>query len=479
MTSATRCRRREALAAVFSVFCAWILVVAGPVLADDNEIAEIRAEIARLKTDYEARIAQLEIRLEAAEREEARQAVVRQAPTTASGQVTAGNQFNPQVSVVLDGNFYHDELGGAGSGIQAEALQPSEPGHAGNEHDHGPSNGLNVRSVELAFITTVDPYFAASVFLGLESGGEVEIEEAWFATRNLPAGLRLKAGQLLSEVGYHNVKHEHEWHFTDQNLAYLNLLGRHGLQDAGVQLTWLPELPLYAVFGVELLQGDQPRLGTLIEDDVERAALGLGDSDSGPRMVTGFTQLSPDLGYNHALRLGGSFVHASQHQEIDTGSTVETGLEGDADLWLIDIVYKYDSPLAWGHKDFEFQAEYLRSEKDLVATNREPGSQGQGRQYTTDGLYVQGVYGFAPRWQIGVRYDALGMTNDVSGSIEASLGSSDRWTGALTWTPTEFSRFRMQVSRSDILTRSGEREQFATIWLQFLMTLGAHGAHRF
>ncbi len=479
MWSAIHFRNGRSNAVAPFLLVAGMLAVAFPVLADVDEIAEIRRDIAELKADYEARIAELEQRLEAAEHRASREAVARQSPTTASGQVTSGNRFNPQISVVLDGNYYHDGVGGEGSEILEAALQPSQPGHGGHEHDHGPSNGLNVRSIELAFITTVDPYFDASVFLGLESGGDVEIEEAWFATRSLPAGLRLKAGQLLSEIGYHNIKHEHEWDFADQNLAYLNLLGDHGLQDAGVQLTWLPELPLYTLFGVELLQGDQPRLGALVEDDVERAALGLSDAESGPRMTTLFAQLSPDLGFNHALRLGGSYVHSSQHQEVDVGPQFETGLEGDADLWLVDIVYKYDSPAAWGKNDFSFQAEYLRSRKELAATNGDAASIGAQRKYTTDGLYAQGVYGFAPRWQFGLRYDVLGLTNRVTGAVEASFGSSDRWTGVVTWTPTEFSRFRMQYSESDILTLDGGREEFTTVWLQFLMTLGAHGAHTF
>lgn len=477
MTSAKYNLRGRMLAAAFSAFAVGILAV--PAAADIDEIAELRIAIAELQADYEARIAELEQRLEAAEREATRKEVARQTPTTMAGQVTAGNQFNPQVSVVLDGNYYHDSVGGVGAEILESALQPSQPTHGADEHDHGPSNGMNVRSVELAFITTVDPYFDASVFLGLESGGDVEIEEAWFATRGLPGGLRLKAGQLLSEIGYQNVKHEHEWDFADQNLAYLNLLGDHGLQDAGAQLTWLPELPLYTLFGVELLQGDQARIGALVEDDAERAELGLRDPGSGPRMTTVFAKLSPDLGFNHALRLGGSYVHASLHQEIDIGPQFETGLEGDAKLWLFDIVYKYDNPAAWGQHDFSFQAEYLWSQKDLVATSGDPAGVGKQRRYTTDGLYAQGIYGFAPRWQIGLRYDVLGLTNKATGGVGASFDSSDRWTGVLTWTPTEFSRFRVQYSESDILTFDGSRESFTTVWLQFLMTLGAHGAHRF
>ena len=448
-------------------------------LADDDGIAEIRREIALLKADYERRIAALEQRLEAAERSASRETVARQSPTPAAGQVTSGNRFNPQLSVVLDGNYYHDGVGGAGSEILESALQPSQSPRGDGEHDHGPSNGLNVRNIELAFVTTVDPYFDASVFLGLESAGEIEIEEAWFATRGLPGGFRLKAGQLLSEIGYHNVKHEHEWDFVDQNLAYLNLLGDHGLRDAGAQLTWLPKLPVYTLFGVELLQGDQQRIGTFVDDDAERASLGLSRRDSGPRMATVFAQVSPELGFNHALRMGGSYVRSSQHQEVEVGPGSPTGLEGDADLWLVDVVYKYDNPAAWGEHDLTLQAEYLRSSKDLVARGGDPAFVGARRRYVTDGLYAQGVYGFAPRWQVGARYDVIGLTNKVTGAVERSLGSSDRWSGVLTWTPTEFSRFRMQYSRSDILTSDGSREEFATVWLQFLMTLGAHGAHRF
>ncbi len=479
MITATGSARRASPGSVAVVSCA-VALLALPVSAigEANEISEIRTEIAALKADYERRIAELEARLEAAEQQAARQDAGRQTATSVAGQVTSGNQFNPQISVVLDGNFYHDDIGGAGQEVLESALQPSQPPPGDHEHEHGPSNGMNVRSIELAFITTVDPYFDASVFFALESGGEIEIEEAWFATRGLPAGLRLKAGQLLSEVGYHNVKHEHEWDFADQNLAYLNLLGDHGLQDAGAQLTWLPELPLYVLFGAELLQGDQPRIGTLV-DDAERLEFGFAAPKSGPRMATLFAQVSPDLGFNHALRLGGSYVRSKQHQEVHPGPQFESALEGDADLWLLDVVYKYDNPAAWGQHDFSFQAEYLYSTKDLAVLSGDPASIGASREYTTDGLYAQGIYGFAPRWQLGLRYDVVGLTNEVSGDIRRNFGSSDRWTGVLTWTPTEFSRFRMQYSRSDILTYEGVREDFDTVWLQFLMTLGAHGAHRF
>ena len=223
----------------------------------NDELAEIREMLTSMKDDYESRIAELEQRLAAAERAVTRSTT----PAVRGGSVSAGNAFNPQISVVLDGNYYHDELGGDGASLVGEAFQPSHTAHGAHDHEHGggQQNGMNLRTAEFAFTAAVDPYFDAAAFVAIE-GEAVHLEEGWFATRALPYGLRLKGGKFFSDIGYLNNKHEHQWDFADQNLAYLNLLGDHGLQDTGVQLTWLPEAPLYTQLGVELLQGDQERV---------------------------------------------------------------------------------------------------------------------------------------------------------------------------------------------------------------------------
>ena len=444
--------------------------------AGSDELAEIRSMVEAMKTDYETRIAELEARLAAAEQSASRGSSV----ALRGGSVSAGNAFNPQISVILDGNYYHDELGGEGAALIGEAFQPSHPGHGHDEHEHGggQTNGMNLRTAEFAFTATVDPYFDASAFIAIE-GEDIHLEEGWFATRALPYGLRLKGGKFLSDVGYLNNKHEHQWDFADQNLAYLNLLGDHGLQDTGVQLTWLPDLPVYTLLGAELLQGDQERVGAFVDDADERSDLGLADQEDGPRMFSVFAKLSPELGYDHTLQVGGWYAHNRQHQEIHDEALAEVGLEGQADLYGLDLVYKYDNAESYGKGDLSLQAEYLRSVKDLTVRGGDPLAIGESRKLTTDGLYVQGLYGFRPRWQAGLRYDALGLTNKVSGDASERFDSSDRWTAVLTWTPTEFSRFRMQYSYNDILTEAGTSETFNTIWLQFLMSLGTHGAHQF
>lgn len=499
--------------------------------ASDAELAELRALVDQMKVQYERRIQALETRLAVAEREAQASAVgadqatqVRAAesrpmtappadPSAASPSRPSkldasswGTAFNPRIAVNLDGNYYHDTLEGRGSALVGHAFQPSggaahahDGDHEHDDDDHGHAhgtaeNGFNFSEAEIAFSGTVDPYFDASLYLSIDGDGNVELEEAYAQTRGLPAGLRLKAGKFLSDFGYINKQHPHVWDFTDQNLPYLNLLGHHGLQDTGVQLTWLPKLPLYTLLGVEALQGNQEIFGARL-GETEQDALDLGRTDDGPRLWTAFAKVAPDLGTRHALQLGLSYAHNRQHQEVDEhthahdhdGHELEhaievhrNGLAGDADLWGIDLVYKYDGGGAQGHRDVRFQAEYLRSIKDLTITSSaHPEVVGSRRIFTTDGLYAQALYGIAPRWTAGVRYDVLGLTNEVSGGRHDDFGASDRWTFGLTWDLTEFSRLRAQYAYNNILESADVRERFDAFYLQLLVSLGSHGAHAF
>ena len=522
------------------------LLAPDAVAASAPEIAELRATLNQMKNQYERRISDLESRLARAERAASRTAngavsgtapvasrpmtapsaePVAASPASTSGRVlgggvlgalSSGSAFNPQIAVILDGNYYHDGIGGAGSALVGAAYQPSqlaphthteEAVGAHEAHSHGAAeNGFNFREAELSFTATVDPYFDAALFLAIDGEGTVELEEGWLQTRALPYGLRMKAGKFLSDFGYINKQHPHQWDFVDQNLPYLNLLGAHGLQDTGVQLTWLAPLPFYTLLGAELAQGDQERFGAVADAD-QRALLAenagyLGEENEGPRLWTAFAKVAPDLPERHALQLGASYARNNQHQEVqghthaapaadgqehagdahDHEAIVHyNGLAGYADIWGLDLVYKYDGTGAEGHRDFKFQTEYLRSTKDLsIRSSPHPEALGASRTFTSDGLYAQAVYGFAPKWTAGLRYDIFGMTNQVSGgATDQDFGSSDRWTLDITWNLSEFSRLRAQYAKNNTLVEPGERERFDAFYLQFLVSMGSHGAHTF
>ena len=126
------------------------------------------------------------------------------------------------------------------------------------------------------------------------------------------------------------------------------------------------------------------------------------------------------------------------------------------------------------------QGEYLYRRKDLAAIPLGDLVSAGGAQVDSsqDGLYGQATYGIAQRWTLGGRVDVIGMTNRVvtaGGAIGYS--PSRRYSAALTFNPTEFSRLRVQYNAGEVW--NGERQTFQQVYVQFQMSLGAHGAHRF
>jgi hypothetical protein len=92
-----------------------------------------------------------------------------------------------------------------------------------------------------------------------------------------------------------------------------------------------------------------------------------------------------------------------------------------------------------------------------------------------------------PRWRVGYRYDTLhygtvnnGIVNNGLGPTAADfpvLASHSPANNALMfdWSPSEFSRLRLQYVRDE--SRVGVTDN--QIILQYIMSLGAHGAHKF
>ncbi len=451
------------------------------------DVESLRAELRALKEQYEARLAELEARLKAAE-----QAIAAPVPDRL-GAVASGTAFNPQMSVIFDCVYYRDNKKGEGPKLY-EHLDGINHGHG--EHGHGIERGFNLRPTELVFSATVDPWFDANLMLTVDAHGGVELEQAYFDTRSLPAGLKLRGGKFFSGIGYLNDKHPHQWDFVDQNLPYRTLLGEHGLMDTGLQLTWRPPTgSLYTLLGVEALQGNEHVFATAgLETPTGRAdgnslnpaAAGeLAAQKAGPRLWTLFAKMAPSLGDDHALQLGAWGGWARQHQEVhdhtleDPASMVHA-LQGKSRLWGLDAVYKFDAPGAYGAGDLTLAAEYLREVKDLSVAFHEDGTLvGQPRKFTQDGLYLQGVYGLAPRWQLGLRYDVTGLTNKLDrGTSVTEWDDSQRWTLALTHRLSEYSRLRLQASTARLAV-DGERQRLNELWIQYQHSLGAHGAHKF
>ena len=146
------------------------------------------------------------------------------------------------------------------------------------------------------------------------------------------------------------------------------------------------------------------------------------------------------------------------------------------------MVYKYNAPRPHGEGDVVVQGEYFRRRKDLdlVGHDLAPHLVGNRRVDEQDGYYVQAVYGFLPRWRAGVRWEQAGLTSESelpNGEAE-SFGASSRAGVMLDFTPSEFSRIRLQVNRGSYETGEGT-EDVTEVYAQWMISLGAHGAHKF
>jgi hypothetical protein len=470
----------------------------------ERERLALRAEIAALRPDraaqagtvapaVEARVAELERRVRELEAELAklRADALRATAGTATpadapglepadlfgqgGQVTAGRAFNPAISVIPDGVYYNDNRQGAAGEIASGAAGFHAHGLEEGGHAHGSlERGFNLRELEVSFSGSVDPYFDAWAILAV-AGGEVEAEEAYVQTRKFVPGLQIRFGKFFSGIGYLNRQHPHQWDFVDQALPYDLLFGGQ-VNEVGVQVNWLPSLPFYTLLGFEALQGENAGVSQHLGPDTAPA---FGDM-AGPRLFTGFAKVAPEVGYAGTLQFGASVGRSRQHQELHGEEEVMEALEGPATFLGFDAVYRYDSGREWGVGDVTVQGEYFRRWKDLAFVGTDPvPSPGPALDFTQDGLYAQAVYGFAARWTAAFRFDVAGLVNSVEGEAgAASEASSRRYTANVTFNPTEFSRLRLQYTRGDFAAESG-RETYNQVWVQFQVSLGAHGAHRF
>jgi len=365
------------------------------------------------------------------------------------------------LSVVLDLNFYHTDA--------ADGIAPLRNRISGFEHggeSEGPENGFNMREVELGLSAEVDPYFRAWATVAIDEEG-AGFEEAVLQTTSLPYGLTLSGGKIKSGIGRLNRQHAHAWDFFDAPLVYCAMFGDEGLSDKGLQLTWLAPTPFYLLFGAEVFNGEN------------EASFNVSDADEmsqhdAPRLYTAFVKTGPDLGPNHALQFGLSALSGRQQRWYEDTAA---GAEGDSRIFGADFVYKYDAKRSHGEGDLIVQGEYFYRNQDLDGTGNGAGSSWTAQQ---DGYYVQSLYGFLPRWRTGLRWDQIGLINDMDTRDSGAIHYDDsyRLAAVLEWKLSEFSLLRAQAGRGWYATEDG-REDALECALQWEVTFGKHGAHDF
>ena len=503
--------------AVTAVF--GMTVTAAIAAPSDGDLAQIRDQIRQMKDEYEARMRALEQRLQDAEaRGSASVAVTSTGAGTAastSAAVSTGasvstgaaasqtasapsgltantvpasvpastatgpNAFNPAMSLILGGSYAR--LSQDPSQYRIQGFVP------GGESGPGTRN-FNLGESELTLSASIDHRFFGQLTFSLGSNNEASVEEGFFRTQGLASGVNVTAGRFLSGIGYLNSQHAHAWDFVDLPLAYQAFLGGQYRND-GLRATWLAPLDQFVELGIEAGRGG--------------GFPGNERSTNGLNAAAAFARIGDDWGESTSWRAGVSYLrtHAAdrRYDDIDRdGNAVVNAFTGKSAIWIADGIFKWSPNGNATQTNLKLQGEYFRRgergtlDYDSTSLTTSPTTPiaraALSARYdsTQSGFYVQGVYQFMPQWRAGLRFDKLyagtlryGLLDDasLSGADLSRLLSYNpsRATAMLDWSPSEFSRLRVQVARDQ--SRPGVTDN--QLFIQYIMSMGAHGAHAF
>ena len=466
----------------------------------DAEMKELREQVRQLKEQYEKRIESLEQRLQQAEgaaqkaqgasvkaegvattaadvatKAEAQAVKAESAAVQANTRPSSEAAFNPAVSVILNGVY---------ANLSKDPARYQITGFVPTLGDVSPGNrGFSLGESELALASNVDHYFRGTLVATLQPDDRVGVEEATIQSLGLSNGFTLKAGRFFSSVGYQNEIHAHAWDFTDAPLANKVFLGNQ-LADDGLQIKWLAPTDTYFELGAEAGRG--------------RSFPASNRDKNGAGASNLFARLGGDIGASTAWLVGLSHLSTTaqnrNYDDLDsTGTQVNNSFNGKSGLWALDGVLKWAPNGNSTSNNFKLQGEYFRRNEDGNLTYNTADTAGASRVTQTgalnsaqSGWYGQGVYQFMPMWRVGYRYDRLNSGTVKLGLVDSGvLSAADfpiftrynatRNTLMLDFSPSEFSRLRLQVGSDKSQLGVTDNQ----IFLQYIVSLGAHGAHKF
>jgi len=439
---------------------------------DQTEIDELRQQVQELKDRLDAQDAKNQSTKNNAASEPAPEATESVAAPASSGPVPTGNAFNPAISLIIDAKY---------NNVKENPDTYSIGGFVPGSEESGTARGFNLDESELTISANIDPYWLGYFTTSL-SDGDIGVEEAWIQNSGTIPGVVAKLGRFLSAIGYLNQQHPHAWDFTDAPLVQQVFFGGE-LADDGVQLRYIAPTPVLLEFGLEAGRGAN--------------FPGSERNKNGANAGTLFANLGGDIGFSNSYLMRASYRQTKAaeraYEDVDSvGNNIENIFSDlESKIWGASFVWKWAPDGDPSVRNFKFQSEYFRRKEDgQLGYNYDAGTDtfAQEGPYssTQSGWYAQGIWQFTPRWRVGARYDQLD-----SGSLsyqpinDGSISREDlqllqqfkpkRYTAMVDFSTSEFARFRLQYEYDE--ARYDVTDQIITF--QYVVSLGAHGAHKF
>jgi len=329
---------------------------------------------------------------------------------------------------------------------------------------HDPNrDGFTFQALELSLAGAVDPYFRAAAYLNITPDHGVELEEAYAVSTALPHGMEVEAGYMLTEFGRYNPTHAHEWFFINQPLAIGALLGPEGMRGVGVRAAWLLPTSWFAELHLGAQNADDDSMVSFLGEGHHH---GEGEEEEGhqSRKLDGIDDLlwlarldqSWDFGEDVTSKLGLSLAYGPNAEDDHTA------------LYGVDLVTKWYRPGA--------PAGSGTLTTLLEAVVRDAGG-GEEEDTTAWGFVAEAIYGFRPRWEAGLRGEYIDIEHHEEGGAEEELELEEAWRASplLRWSPSEFTRFRLQYD----YTAPEEGDAIHSAWLGLEVLIGTHPAHKF
>jgi hypothetical protein len=408
-----------------------------------KQIQELRQQMHRMQQkleELEKKNMELESRARKAEEERKSEEEIKQiteAPLSKEGFFQRTLQtLNPDISVI---------------GLFAAAYYSTNNPPMLVEND--PQNtGINFQEGEIGFQSVVDPYFRFDSFISFTREG-FEVEEIYGTSLfSLPLGLQFRGGVMRSKFGRINQIHRHNQDFVTLPLVAARFLAEH-LNPTGIEANVLVPVPWFLELSASVNSPFDLETPTFAPDeDMNNLGLLLYLFH-----VANFFEISDSLSVN----LGASFA---------TGPD-GTGAKNRSYLWGADVFAKYRPLRNNPYQELTLQSEFMSRRSETPDENLKDW-----------GFYSEAVYRFAKRWNTGIRFGLTDTSTPVpippDGNEDQILGLPGREyriSPMLTFSPTEFTRFKLEYD----FTSPDFARNVSAFFLQFEWAMGAHGAHPF
>jgi len=305
----------------------------------------------------------------------------------------------------------------------------------------------------------VDVYLQAKVVLSAEvDEGELEVEEAYLTTLQMPIPMVIRFGQMFNTFGRHNLKHLHHMAFAEPPMILQQTFGPE-LNELGFEASYLVPVPWFMDLTLGALDGKNQ----LLFDSDEQSDLAY---------LVHLDNLW-DLDDEWTLRLGGSYLTGRRglHAWLDDDWAPLEDVDIMSEVWGADLHLKW-RPLERGrYRSFTLEAEYMEARLNIDGDRTEP----------LQGYFVQALGQFNLRYWVQARYDWFNRPSELNPFFPepVNLGYNpdkslhgDRMSFAVAYVPTEFSAYRLQYN----VIRIGGRTEYQMVG-QVNVTIGSHPAH--